>query len=1247
MQANRQRIGALALGLVCAWWAGVAAGGPFDALFGTREAEPEGMGWARPLAGGPIGTLLVCPRWTMSDRQMLRTAVDVRLDTIPTWTRTDLGCAEGFADEWPDATPGAVEAALAAALGGNYALYIVANVQLDTLPETFLAGLIERVEAGAGLLLVNHRGPAPESIQTLLEALEPVEDPGITHGLGEAFVPEWRHGFFFVEAAAHGAGRVVQLDYPGPLPQTHCLLPALDAPEAISQAQRAGFVSLVARAACWAADRLPALQISSVTLSGPRGPEEEETMPGLPEAFVEGQQGLVRAMPLRTFALALSAPAPQDLGVRIRLREPDRNREIIYSGLPAVAAGSQAYTFTVDVGTGAYFVDIWLLDPRGAVAAWHTEAVAIDAWPDFDELVIWKETVEPHDAIPISLVVNPLLSENVPAQMHAANACTVYARAIDAFGRIVGEAAAPSGSQGGPVRLNLGVADLFAPTVRVEVYAVPHEGTTFDDAVLRRAAYGYAVLPVDQRDRLPEFGLYAHGTLHHEFNAIAQAETLAQAGLETLCTPGDLLDAEFLGMAGLAMMPELAAIVPGAIEPGEVRVPSFSDGPYLDEETTRIQERLINLGGVRPAVYSLGHGNCIAEHGENLCQSPASLAGFRRVLQNAYGDLAALNRAWGTDYPAWNAVEPLSAEEAAASGHFAPFVAFRRYMDAAFAAVQGECARAVYEYASDGRAGFSTGHAPDLYRGYDWPTLATLDFLALPADPVSVGQLRSFRPAFAPGALVLGAGPATWGEAYARWLPWHAALNGIPGVMVDAAQGTAESAAPRAALDATGAPSPVFQALAASVRDVRSELIPLLRQAVRAPAAVAVYTSRASAYVNHVDPAFGQGTSAAERTWVRLLGDLGIPFDFVSPHTVRQGALEAYEALVLPAARALNDDEIDAIHAFAEGGGHLLADLIPGMFDAYGAPRPQAPLLAVFGAAADGPAQPTEPGPATIALGEGAEAVGGTFDAIVVDASLRCTEALPGGLAGEVPVWAVHQRDGAQSLLLNHALPPYPDLAPESAQRLRALMRHALAAMDIRPAVELVTDEAGYFPGERAAFRFEDAQLTLLLADPGLSGKVRVRVPLPDGLTAYTLRPTEKSLWPERGRVSIEPGGAAIITQLPYEVAEVEVVASGTIPGRRIPVAVNIKTKDQLPGRHLVHVRIEHLDGRPLPYYAHAVDCPDGAGTTYIPLAYNDAEGSYRVVVRDLLSGVTGEATVHVGAQDRAPNAVSGRTSSN
>jgi len=196
----------------------------------------------------------------------------------------------------------------------------------------------------------------------------------------------------------------------------------------------------------------------------------------------------------------------------------------------------------------------------------------------------------------------------------------------------------------------------------------------------------------------------------------------------------------------------------------------------------------------------------------------------------------------------------------------------------------------------------------------------------------------------------------------------------------------------------------------------------------------------------------------------------------------------------------------------------------------------------------------------------------------------------------------------------------------------------ALDTAAVEPAVSFTPKNKSAFYGECMTFRYDQAEIVALLANPREGNKSqKLLLHLDPERTVYNIRQAKRMTRPKKVRVDLEPGETALLATLPYEVSELILTAPTNIaPGERLPVHILIKTQKAEPGTHLVNIKISRIPEHPLPHYAKNVICPVGEGETYIPLAFNDTPGTYIIKAQDILSGTTGQKIINVGPKSFA-----------
>jgi hypothetical protein len=415
----------------------------------------------------------------------------------------------------------------------------------------------------------------------------------------------------------------------------------------------------------------------------------------------------------------------------------------------------------------------------------------------------------------------------------------------------------------------------------------------------------------------------------------------------------------------------------------------------------------------------------------------------------------------------------------------------------------------------------------------------------------------------------------------ARWLPFHTALHQMPALWWPQPIGSAMAPTRRVALTPDGRPTETLRRLAEGVRAVQATgFDALLMRADRKNTRVAIYDSQATSYLDLSGAAPGGGMAESQRTFAWAIEDLGFQYDFVAPEQALRDGLKTYGVLILPAARSLSDGEVAAIAAYHATGGHVIADVAPAGFDEHGTPRSQPALDVIFGARE---------------LGKGP------------------------GLAVLLGELAPYRRLGLQP----------SDVA--TRQRIGGLMD----TMGVKPVPALTAHGTNLFRGERFEFGFGKAEMLGILADAGEDAdKQKLNVKFENAGFVYDWNRGVRVTRPKKVKFTLEPGAFQCYSIMPYEVTELRIDApESVVAGRRLTLGLSIKTRGGLPGEHLVHIEFAPATQEPLRHYAQNVSCPAGHGDTFIPLALNERPGFYNITARDVLTGITAEASVDVAGR--------------
>ncbi|MCC6695651.1 MAG: beta-galactosidase [Candidatus Hydrogenedentes bacterium] len=1208
-------------------------GDPRDRAYVDTSCDPveRDPAWGRPLSGGPIRALFLAPRFGLGDVRALASELQLEAQVAPFWDTEHLGPPEGV-QVVPGASAGDALRRLYEALAGDLDVIVAASVELGQLPPDDWALLLEKVRAGAGLVLVHHRSSQAPAVVEFLNALEPGPDTAlVTRGIAERLTPEWAGGLGFVQTSRYGEGNVVELDIPGGRPEFHCLIPALSQPVQAEEEHYHTYLSLAARAVCWAAERTPPVRIERIEPEAAAGPDPDQVPVGLLlEAEGESPE-LARSNLIRPFVVHLNMPATKMYQVRTRLRQAGRGTSVITEGEAPLREGDSSFRVFAVSGSGEYYLDVWLLD-GDEVVDWYSEGIGIDSWPSVSELTANKTFVLTQDTLGLTF--------NVASRPKT---FTVLARAVDPHGRVVAMTSQQIAENVGIVQLGLNFADLNCGMVKVEVFASDRPVLPMTDWDIPRAAYAYLYLPVRRTPDPYAFGLVAPVNGSAEYAARNTYSVLASHGFAAADTPGTAEAVTFLAWSGLDPIARVAQHTPSRILEGAVREPCLNDPEWRQKETERlaaVAQSVIQSGARR---VSLGDGNCLSEGNDPVCQSPFTVQAYWEYLRKTYGDVKSLNAAWGTDVRTWDAVTPPPEDAVIALKAYAPWVDFRLFMNSVFGACHSEWRERVRLAGERVHAGFAARAGANAYTGYDWPWLAAhLDWLAIPCEPAAVEQVRAARKTDFFCGVRMPEAALSRDPASGRWYPWYAVLHGMQELWLPPVLATSRSANVLPLVSPVGdwlAQAPELMEESAALR---LGLAPLLLHSERDHAGIAILVSQAGVLLNHIETAYGVDGYEAHARFTRLLGRLGYPYELITPEQLLRGGLSQYKVLLLPMARALADNEVSTIRSFHEGGGCVIADVAPGAYTEHGSLRTAMPLDGVFGVQHLQPPAPGAPAAALVQLELAGERVSANLEGIVADESLSSTTAAVGGQAGLAPVWLL-RADAGFSLLLNHPLPQTVS-GDGMDESLCTMLDAALRAAGAQQAVRVAGREGQSFRGEVFGYTLGTCRLAAFLADKEATAQ-KLSVALPDAKAVYDVRQGKRISRPKGMTMELPSGGAALFAMLPYEVTGVTLQTLDAVgAGSRVPITIRIETKGGEPSTHLVQIQVAET-GRggpsPIPYYDTIITCANGAGEGFVRLALNERLGVYKLSARDLLSGVTVEKTFSVIAPVRQAGAQS------
>ena len=1152
---------------------------PYGRL-GTAYVTPH-VAWANPYARGKIRALVIAPAW--SQRETVELAQRLSLDFTP-WMSATFSAFTTRAEFDPafsffQAPPEVVQRAGAEALKKEYDVLIVGKVDWAAIPGRQRFQLLEKVAGGMGLLYVNPPAGNKELDLVFGRHPAPAEAARITAGVPLAALPRLAGvpSDRLVRPARFGKGRVVVLDYQEPPPSDKnayescawpCLTPQWDLTDTkegfqpVDALPEAEFVpyeyyqALVARTVLWAADKEPQTHLSAGDLP------ERVPWPAAGRAAILGVDKAPASCTLRAVVRSRTTGAALPLGTK--------------------PAGAAVRFPLPHLPAGDYFLDAWA-QAGGATLDWASRVFTVTADSPLGAITLDRPQYNPGDA----------MAGRIAFTRPVAAGEKVVASLWDNLGRQVGSAPVqPSGAfRFGPLRP-------LTALHRVEV-SLLRGGKT-----VCRAGHTF---PVRARRGWEEFNEIVWSGGENNFLTHLMLRRLAREDQATAIDIGwrGNTNARNLALADLAAVPYTARY--GCFGPAKDNVtPEHPDNAYGCMSGPVTLANLDKWGDTQSSIYG-PYGPLAWTHGDetnygydapDICWSKTCLAAFRQYARAAYADLNAANREWGTSFATWEEVLPLTFAEAKRTRAYARWIDHRHSSNRVFAGFYRHSGEALSRHDPGARAGFDGGVGLDRPNsGGDWWTLSReTDILhSYIGDSAQMEVYRSFaRPEQVRGmwygtyGLTWQIGPNT--VPYCHLFPWYSLFHGMNTTWfwTMGAPGPLSGYAP----DFT--PLPFFRARTESLRQIRGGLGRLLLSGTRDDDGIALHCSETSRIAESFFAAkeadWSSGYTRALAGFNKALEDSGFQYRYLATEQIAGGALakDGCKVLILPHSRAISDGEADAIRRFVRAGGVAVADVLPGVLNGHGTPRPASVLADLF---------PSDTSDSVTTVGKGKSVLIGDL------------------LAGYA---RAHQDQFG-----------WKRLPLERSRKLAELLRRHAGLV---PAVAIAPAKAEPMPPtEVTRFRCGAVELVGLLRQPFLYDNdayaARIRFPrrahLYDVMAGKYLGSTD--------RVAAEVSYRAMLYALsPYQVAGVAVDAPAAArAGTPTPVTVAVRPAGAArASRHVFRLEVLGPDGRPLSHYAQNLAAEAGTVRASVPWALNDRPGTYTLTARDAMSGVAGRRVV-------------------
>ena len=1198
----------------------------------TRSFVTAHVKWATPLRGAPMKVLFVVRSSMQREVVELAQRLDLDYAVVPTQYShyQDTTSNAGLMFYYPGYES---MAELHKALDkGGWDAVCICSRYWRTIPEKTRSLLLERVKAGTALVNVRPHALTPD-VRALFDG-QPVAG-GVSAICGNvplAALPvlsEDPAGSKWVLPLEHGRGRIVLLRYPTTvLPDTRgdctSLIPTQQSGPSVEWPAHEYAYALVARALLWAGHRLPADTLS-LQLTGDAVPK-------------------VGAAP----AVTVRVPSPA-AGARLRWVAHWQSGLPCSAGtLPVVDGTSARIELPRLVRAEPLFLDVWLLD-AGRIVDWGTIQLTVAS--PVTRVQVTASAPERASAFDVAAGVH--VAVPIPDALLRLSVTDVYGRTVYTADRTVS--------------LREGVNELKWPCTIPHPLCVRHRVRVevVKDGVLLGS--GVAVAYAAPRRDVPRFSfLVWEGGWTGHMGDVARQQ-MRGIGVTDYQINGRVLGRGKVTNASLKsrcdeilrndMSVSLMNVnwVGGYAAPDNplVRRYCLSDPAYVAEVQDAIRATLAGLGRFDVRTASTGDEISIGRYSgfNDFCQSPHTIRAFRQWLSGRYGTIELLNREWSTTYADFPAIPGITWSEVESLDNKAPWIEFRTFMEVALTEYLRLFGAEVKHQIPGVKAGFDGNTELCSYNGFDWWRISGVcDMITLYRTAAAEHFLGSFfrsravRPHF-----------SMWhstsrGRALAH-SPWDLLLKGMSGV------------------DYWYAPlllNPDFtvneygEVLGAQVREIQRGIGTLILSSTRERDPIAILYSQASVHAATVESRRGRPgpkqINDGHFAWAELLADAGLTPEFVSYEQLAgaQWPELGYRVLVLPLCYALSAAEANQIERFVAGGGVLIADSRPGLYNGYGRCLQSPRLDPLFGVSRRADERPAVPG---VQIDVPDTELSFQLPWSVADRDVELRDALAWGKAREqaatkplefggmvirsrraaaqtLPA-VIHARRGAgATFYLNLPIWRYREI--RGTDRGGELARLFLAMAErggVTPAVPVLCD--GRPAPELSTTRFiwgGNRYVGLVKPMNARSRSHEATVQWPAAGYVYDLRSQQSLGRQASSRVTLSEERPLLLGWLPYEVAALQLTGpERAAPGEVVDLELRVEAGAASAAEHVIRCTVVAPDGRARDCYGANVIARKGRGTFVLPFAVNDSPGVWRVRASDTVSGQSAEYQITVG----------------
>ncbi|WP_167320941.1 beta-galactosidase [Desulfomicrobium baculatum] len=572
-------------------------------------------------------------------------------------------------------------------------------------------------------------------------------------------------------------------------------------------------------------------------------------------------------------------------------------------------------------------------------------------------------------------------------------------------------------------------------------------------------------------------------------------------------------------------------------------------------------------------VYSIGDenktkGSCISKFCTNT---------YQVFLQESYSTLDALNRSWGTDFERWKDVGLLNSTDddelaSLALKNYPRWFdrqAYKSWNYVQYCLKYSKAYKGIDPQAKtgfDGAAGFATGDDIDLI-------IRSLDSW-VPYQSIADEVIRSIAPREFIRSNWIGGRDKTSGPLlYKYWRLVNLGADSIWWWMWSCIGDLRGFLAPDLR------PFPEIEEVVEDTRMVRDGLGDLLLQSVMLDDDIAILYSYPSVFAHKLDEGASFGSyEEAHSSLIKFIRNSGYQFRYITDRMLRQSEtdLSKFRMLFLPRAEAISDKEAELIRQYVAGGGTVVADLRPGLYDDHCKRREKGILDDMFG--------------------------------------IKQAEKNKIFTLGQVIVRSVGK---GRAILLNNKMSSLP-----------ALMAGETLIRDFwggAPAIKIHGKMNGL---EVTRWRNQGIEILSLLRE-GVEVE-GVTVSLPKSKYIYDLRAFRSYGLTDHFDTNIIPNRASFFALTDRHIAQ-PVVSLHLSEARQGMMAQMVVEVPDAEGKHALKMGVK-VDGNHVDWFDKVVLVGAEPVTVELPIAYNDPVGNYSIEFTDLFSGKKSQVKFNVSS---------------